>query len=781
MWLTIRTEARLARARWRSLSLVTLALALGLAIAGTLGSLADSLIWRPLQVSTGDRLLAFERQSPDGTAWTPATLSPEQIRQLRLQAPPHLAHVAGVRAGGAATTALSTQGATTQVRFATATPGFFPLFDLPEVWTDASASGTENVVVSHHLMEGTLRPAGISIGDIATIQAFDPETFGTRARPLRIASVAPRGFHFPGDTQLWLPATRDEAHFQHFALLGLLNPGITQERLGESGEDWSSLQSVTSAPVRARSLRDAVVPDESRLLTLLLSATIGLLLTVWCQAALFTAGDALSKRRALDTRLALGASRARVVAELMVGPMLVAAAAFPISTVIAAWLHRDIVSLLPMMAGRRVDYQAIAIVGCAVATLVFLAAQALLIDRVIAARLRRGAWRPPLSPSVVPSRLAAISAGISLFALYVSLLLAASFHRTLNYDYGFDTRGLVAVHTSAMVAGLKDPEQQRARLATIEDHARRLPGVTSVVRLNGLPFGTYDVAEEIHTEGDARGRTLTAKVRETGSGLFDTLQVPQIAGRDFHAEEEHGAPVAIVTQRVADELWPTGAALDSRITIGDRSYRVVGVVADFSDRAARGVAPTESPQVFIPMREGSDLLVRTSGNASVALDSVRAHAAAYAPYLRVNGFTYDERRAALATNEEAYARVMGILAAGALLIAMVGGFATVAQAVQTELRSSAIRLGLGATRGRALLTAAAMPLVWLGAGSLTGVAGGVAAGQVLRSAIRHVQGPELLAVALCLAICLLVLLGSLAGPARLLRRLDVSALLKEQA
>lgn len=781
MWLTIRTETRLAIRRWRAHTTVALALALGLAIAVTLLNLVDSLVWRPLRVPTAHRLVAFESQAEHGTARSELHVSPSDIRQLELSGLANVEQIAGVRSSGAGTTPLSAGGRVTQIRTATTAGDFFSLFGLSDLRPQASDSGIDEVVVSEPLWTRTLRPAGLSVGDTVSIEAFDPETFGTRPRPLRITGIAPAGFHFPGDTQLWLAANTSELHFRHFSLMGLLAPGAKPDDV--TGQPLPLTQDQGSSPVstlRARSLAASIVPPESWLLVLLLAVTFGLLLTVWCQTALFTASTALAPARSMETRLALGASRARLVAELMVGPLLVTIVAVPASAALAFWLHSEVVTLLPFMAGRRADFGMFVLLWSAVAGLIFLAAQALLSTYVVSRRVheaRLGARRS--GTVVVPSQLAALSSCISLVAVYVSILLASSFHRTLNFDYGFETSGLVAIHTSAMVAGLKDPAAQEGRIAALVEHAESVRGVTSAVRVNGLPFGTYDVAQDLHARGQDGARTVRAKVRETEPGLFGVLKVSLLLGRDFRPEEKDSAPVAVVTEQVAQSLWPGGEPIGSRFALGARTYSVVGVVKDFSDRAARGVAPTVSPQVFLPTSTGTDVLIRTAGNSTVALESLLTRGEVYDSFLRVTGFTYEHRRDSLAANERAYARFMGLLAWGALVLAGVGAFATVAQTTRATLKGAAIRLGLGASRMRALLGSVSTPLVWLASGCTAGIAFGVVAGQVLEGSIRNVQAPAIEAIVVSFFVSLLVVAGSMLGPARLLQRLDVCTLLKE--
>lgn len=778
MWLTIRTETRLAIRRWRTHAMVTLALAVGLAIAVTLLNLVDSLVWRPLRVPGVDRLVALESQAGHEGSWAALQLSPADIQRLESLKGPEVVAIAGVRESGAATTALTFASRTTPVRIATTTGGFFSLFGLSTLQPRTDDSGIDEVVVSEALWAHSLRPAGLSLGDIVSIEAFDPQTFGTRPRPLRITGIAPAGFHFPGDTQLWIAASASESRFRHFSLFGLVAPGIRPEAL--SAETITGAGDTSSGfDVRARRLSDAMVPRESWLLVLLLAVTAGLLLTVWCQTALFTTSSALAPARALETRLALGASRTRLVAELMVGPALVALVAVPMSMLLSYLLHSEVVTLLPFMAGRRADFGMYVLLWSAAAALVFLAAQALLTGYVVSRRLRDlrlGTSTP--AATATPSHLAALSSCVSLVAVYVSLLLAASFYRTLNYDYGFETSGLVAIHTSAMAAGLADPVAQQSRIAAIVEHAGRVDGVTAAVRVNGLPFGTYDVAQDIHAIGGEGSPAITAKVRETEPGLFETLRVPLVKGRDFRPEET-GAPVAIVTEQVAQALWPGDNPLGAPFVLGDRTYAVIGVAADFSDRAARGVAPSVSPQIFLPSATGSAILVRTEGNAAAALESILSRADGYRAFLRVTGFSYEARRDSLAMNERAYARFIGLLAWGAVLLAAVGAFATVAHTTRTALKGTAIRLGLGASRTRALLSAINTPLSWVAGGCVAGIAGGVALGELLESSIRNVKAPATEAILVSAGVTLVIVVGSVLGPARLLRRLDICVLLKE--
>ncbi len=778
MWLSLKLEARLIRARWKTYLLVGFALSWGLAIAATLLSLSDTLIWRPLRVETAQRLVAFESQAGAGAAWSPLQASPNHIRNVQAHREAALEQIAGVQSSGASTVTLTANDASVGVHVATVTPGFFQLFGLQDIWRVPSEGDIEQAVVAHEVWERHLRPAGLLIGDIASVPAFDPSTFGTRPRRLRIAWIAPEGFHFPGNTGLWLPPTREEQHFPLYTVLGLLRPGSSERALVDDALAWEHVN-VGAGDVRARPLSEAVVPKQSPVILLLLVATTGLLLSVWCQTTLFTAVEATAGIRALETRISLGASRYRLLVEHMVGPMVLAIGAWASSIAIVAWLQRDIVSVLPFMAGRRGEFGLVSSMLAGGLTLVFILIQAVLLDRLV--RMRQRSARANLTDVATPttsSRLAALSAAVSLCVLYVSMVLAASFYRTLNSDYGFETRGLVAIHTTAMVAGLQDPQEQHRRQAAIESFAASLPGVTSVVRLKGLPFGTYNVTEVVGAEGSAGARIIAAKVRTAGPGLFKALEVPHLAGRDFHPGEPDGAATAIVTRTLAEALWPTESALNSMLRVRDQSYRVVGVVADFSDRASVHAGPTQNPQLFLPTTVGTDMVIKTTGNADAVLASILEQAEAYAAFLRVDGFSYEARRSALARNERAQAWFMGLVSFGALLIAGVAAVVTIAQVLQHGRKRIAVRLALGATHRRALMAVLKTPCLWLGAGSLIGIAIGMALGHAVESSLRNAQAVEPTALAMCLAVALVGLSVGLITPWRRTRALNIAAILK---
>lgn len=767
MSLLLKAEVRSACRRWTSLAPLALVLGLGFGLASALASVADTVIVRPVRAPTADRLVAFE--SADGAE--EFLVSPAEVARLRAMGLSGFEELAGIAPPIRGSCAVRAAAANISAGCAQVSAGFFALFGLP-AWMRPASADAAPIVLSHELWTRRLRPLGIGVGDLVTVPVFDPATFGTRDRPLRIAGIAPRGF-YSGNADVWLPPDPSGNHLPSMRLWGLARPGRAISP--DMQQDASAVRSAAGGGVRVRPLGEAMVPKRSGVLFVLLVATVGLLLTVWCLATSSLVSHAFSTARGLNTRAALGASTRRLLLEESIAPLLVALAALPLSQGVAFVLHRRVMGELPFMAGLRADYSLTALWISAMLVALFLGAQAALAWRLIATSVR-GPRVQTSTRTKWPSPLSTVAAGLAIALVYVSAVSTAAFYRTWQRDYGFDTRDSFVIETSPMMAGVRAPEERERRLADIEQFTRLQAGVQSVVRMEGPPFSGYRIMRSVK-EG-ASGRMIQALVREAGAGVFGALKVPFIAGRDFNDSDLRSRRTTIVTRSVAAQLWPTDRVLGAIVTIRDREHEVIGVVADFSDRAGRGSPPSRMPQVFVPSLTGSDFVVRTSGGAPRVMDAVLEQARLHGEYVRSSGYLYGERRRLYAEDEQAYALFMGVVAVIAILI---GGLATViaiTDACRRAVRSVAIRIGIGAAPARAVAVVIGATIGRLMGGVAAGTVAGLLAARTLQSHVQNLQPIDPLALGVCSAIALLGFAVSFVRAVTLAHRTDVVSLLR---
>jgi predicted lysophospholipase L1 biosynthesis ABC-type transport system permease subunit len=250
-----------------------------------------------------------------------------------------------------------------------------------------------------------------------------------------------------------------------------------------------------------------------------------------------------------------------------------------------------------------------------------------------------------------------------------------------------------------------------------------------------------------------------------------------LAGRDFNDSDLRTRQVAVVSRSLAQQLWP-GGGVGGDLRLGDTTYRVVGIVADLSDRGGRGAAPSMTPHVFVPSDSGSDFVVRVSGDPRQSLTSILDHARLHEKYLRVSGYSYDGRRRLFAEDERAYAVFMGAIALAALLIGGLGAVIVVTDACRRSLRVIAIRVGIGASPAQAVAVAVGRSCGWLIVGTGCGILCGLVISHSLQLWIQHVKSIEPVALALCIVIALIGLLVSYARALRLATQADLTSMLR---
>lgn len=771
-------------------------LALGIGATAAAFTVVDRILLRPLPYPGSERM-ALVGISPRHDPGSLGPLSPALLLELRADPGPVEELV------GAATSAwiLEQTGADTErIRSSLLTEGFLSFFGArPAVGRlflpDDHAEGAPRVVLLDHA---------------AWVARFgaDPGVVGTTLRlngePHTVVGVLSRDFVAPpevmGDGGFLLPFHLDAEEVGSFYLAGVarMRPGMGLEALQAQADQAVEAVYGGEGPRfvvggSVRDYRSTVVGPVGGSLYRVLGA-MGLLLLIACvnvTGLLLTRGTA--RRHELDVRSALGASRGRLVRKLVLENVLLALAGGAGGSLLA-WgavelFRRAAPSGLPRLAEVAVDARALVFA-------LLLSGIAVVVSGLLPAfratrRTGSGGPQRPGTASQGEGRLRG-SLVVAETALAVTLavgsaLLAHDLVRIAREDPGFRPDGVVAMQVDLA------PRYSREEWAPIWERllegARALPGVEAAAVSTQAPFDGSRLADSFRPgepgEG-AAGEDEPVMVISVGVGgdLVEALGTRVVEGRTFAPGDGSGPPVALVNRAFVEEYWPGESAVGKVLRSGgndEAAYTILGVLEDIRTGPGQAVPP----QVYLPLRtspwRAMEILVRAgeeSGSLAPALREVVRRVDPALPVIGIRSMAALEARAL--ADSRFYALLFGGFAGVALLLAVVGVYATTAFATRTRLREVGIRLALGARRPRVVgaLVARAGGAVALGVA--TGLAGAAGLSRFLTDSLVHVGARDGLTY---LTVGLLVLAaGVLAAwiPATAAGRADPVSVLREE-
>jgi predicted permease len=542
---------------------------------------------------------------------------------------------------------------------------------------------------------------------------------------------------------------------------------------------------------------------------LALMAGVGVLLLIVClNVSHLLLARALSRRREMSIRTALGATRARLGRQLLTEGLLLAALGGLGGVLCSGWLTDGLVAL----TGRN-DVEVGADLRVLAFTAVLSLGTALLLGLVPAWEASRGDVQQTLRATAASvtgrsrllSRILMVGqVALSLVLLVGAGLLAGSLQSLRERDKGFDEEHILTVDLLPKETGLSQPQVVALSDQLIE-RLRALPGVRAASLsfasgpLQGGGWGEIiQLAGSSGSPGAAPGffeprgnGSLGVKLGAVTSGFFETLGLTLLSGRTFEPGDRAGAPrVAVVNQRLARRLFGEAAPLGRHFRF-DRQhspsmppdeYQVVGVVRDATNNGLRQ-APVN--MAYFPVAQtkefASTLDVRATGEPALLAEAVRAAVRATHPGLPVVGVRTMRSQVAKSLWRE---RLMTVLAAAfggtALFLVCLGLYGVIGQWAGQRTREIGVRMALGATGGgvRWLVLRQALGLV--AAGVLLGIPAALAAARLIEGMLYGVSPlhPPTLAAATLVMLAVATLAAYL--PARRASRVDPMTALRSE-
>ena len=627
------------------------------------------------------------------------------------------------------------------------------------------------------------------------------KTIRLNSREFTVIGVLPVSAEFPGGVRLWTPMQGDPNSVDSYSFegVGRLKDGLTVEQgasdiLRAHQPIFETRDQEKNVSPLARDLRQHLTAEYQTIVSTL-GAAVSLLLLVACaNVAAVMLARALARRREIAIRLAVGASRTRLLRQLVVENIMLSSLGGALGLLVGNWAIQVLIQALPTQAPRWADFTLDARMAiftlstCIVTTVLFGWAPAL---HAINADLRGAvATTTAGSTPMVRGRRTLRALVVAEFAVASLMfvcggLLVRAHERVRNVDPGFDPRGVFTFTVSLPGATYPDAAKRLAFLQRLEERLRTLPGVTNAGLVTCAPLSNCHWGVFFHAEGEPpRGPNDPNPVilnRMASPGYFAAMGIRLKEGRFFNDSEGRegaGNPgVIVVNESFVRTHWPDGRnPVGKRVRQGERSpwMTVVGVVEDVKHY---GLEQPARPGVYLPMprfvQSTVSLALKTSGDPAQLASTVRGVVREMDPELPIyNARTMEERMALSMTLRAAYSWMLGVFAAIALLLALGGSYGVTSYLVSQRTRELGIRVALGAGRNDISRAVLKNSLAVVSIGVVVGVAAAVGAGRFLSALLFGV--PPYDAVILTIAAVALLSTGLLANwlPARRASRVD---------
>src|ERR1700678_755875 len=602
----------------------------------------------------------------------------------------------------------------------------------------------------------------------------DPHVIGRTLEidhaPYTIIGAMPRSFAFndiAGVGDVYLPASLMRAVANSPAPSYLpwikLRPHVTVAAANAALEpivrEIMKIHSVASLAWHL-GLQPIIVPyqqDLGRTLALLLAGVVLLLIIGCANCAILLLARGRTRQYELAIRTAIGASRWRIVRQLLVEALVISCTGAVLGVAASYWLAR-----LPLLLSPD-SFPAESLIRINASVLAFSVALALLCGILFglapALRLSRNdpaRALPGRQAGVVtaPARrrwsvLIAAQVALTLLLMATAGTAIRGFLRLMQMPLGYDPANVMQlgislhVHNPAEWSSLQSREARAAYIEQIRERIASVPRVSTVaVGVDATPPGA-DVQSSFIVDGSSDGEQPKARVMLVGQRYFAALRIPQLQGRVWSADENSsGDFIAVVNAAFAPRYLSPSHALGRQLRIPALPFQnrftpssaqstawrqIIGFVGDARND---GVDRPVLPAIYLPytalMRQHVEFFVRTQGDPLTYLQSIRAAVASVASDQQIsNGaFTLNEaiERDAQYSRQRLFSILFGVFSAMALALALVGIFSVVAYSVAQRTTEFGVRLALGAPRAHVLWVAARIALVSAAAGIVIGLA-----------------------------------------------------------
>jgi putative ABC transport system permease protein len=767
-------------------------LALGIGATTAMFTVVNSVLLRPLQFPESERIVLFEGVNPR-QGITQSNMSVPDISDWQQQSQ-SFEQIAAFISGGVF---LSTGDETERVRATGVSGEFFPLFRTNPahgrwVQADDMQAGREPVtVISHALWQRRFGGRADVVNSKITLNG----------KATTIAGIMPAGFNYPADSELWTalplnPATEARDN-RYISVVTRRKSGVSlsqaqtemdtiNQRLAQNYVDTNSGWSV-----RLTELRERMVGALRTSLIVLLGAVAAVLLIACANVANLLLARAAYRQKEIAVRTALGASRLRVVRQLMTESVLLSVVSGIVGLGLSVWLLKLLITISPPNTPR------VAEIAIDLRVFVFALGVTILAGLLFGLIPALQTSRPDLNETLkesgrqgsmggsrnrVGSVLIVSEIAISFILLAGAGLLIKSFMRLRQIDPGFNPDSVLALRLTLTPGKYASGEPRAQIYRQLIDQVKATPGVQSAGAILSLPLGgdTFNVGRGVIREGRPASleEQLNAQHLPVTPDYFQTLQIPLKAGRAFTDHDNlQAAKVVIVNETMARQLWPGQDPIGRRFAIWrDEKFarEVVGVVGDTKQSLEREARP----QMYVPYAQdptwGSlSLVVRTAGEPTAMAGAVReAIRSVDKTVPTYNLKTMNDVVSTSSATRRLPMMLLTVFAGAAMLLAMLGIYGVTSYYVTQRTHEIGIRMALGAQIADVLklVLKRAMLLAVIGTG--IGILGAVAVTRYLATLLFGVKPIDAITFAGVALVLIAVALIACLVPARRAAKID---------
>ncbi len=788
-------------------SWITLGLAIGTCTA--LFSLFHGILLRPLPYPHPERLVEIE-ETNDSKGISPTGVSAKNLQDWRDRT--HAFD--GIAAYFTMGRTLSEEKESEVVLATQVTADFFRVFQispaLGRVFTEEESDRTKYNTAN-----------GINIADPLVILSHglwrrrfgsDPGIIGRSIlldrRSWKVIGVMPPHFAVPDKrTALWIPwgLRHDYARDQHFAKgVGRLSNGVNLKQ-GEEQLSGIANQLAIEFPetnrgwgVRLSGLQEAMTGDLKQLLWFLLAA-VSLVLFIACvNIAILQLSRASARVHESSVRLALGASRLRLMRQFLLESLLLSVAGGILGITFAYFGIEALQRLqpeIPRLAEVRINPVVflVCMAMTALSALFFGLAPAFVATSGKSHPLFHGENARNTSRTSVQrmrGALVIIEIALSVILLSASAMLIRSFDRLQEVNPGFEFRNALVFPVFLDVEKYGSGVKSRDYYKRLIENLQTLPGVVSAGGATALPTSPLgpDFERPVWDQGglSEEHNKRHADVRMVTPDYFQTLGISVLRGRGFSAQDSPDSPgVIMVNETLSKQIWPDSDPVGKQLVVdysnaGTYPYQVIGVVNDVRFRGPRSQL---RPEIYFPHAQRSYLVmnmaIRTETDPRLLIGPVRDVLRRIDPQKPAHSITPLEDLMGATLMRDRYAmNLVSCFALAALMLALLGIYGVLAFFVRQKVREIGIRLALGAHRNQIIGWIARQGAVLMCTGLFVGLFGSITFAHLLAGILYEISSRDLFSLLMASLAVLLTALIAAWIPARRASRIDPSRALR---
>jgi len=631
-----------------------------------------------------------------------------------------------------------------------------------------------------------------------------------------VVGVLPPKFHLPANWEgmdqrkpdVWVPLSRlwnspDVDSNRQLLVMARLRPGVSlaqsrtemaaiAQRLGQSDKKLDEGWTVAVFPFEV----EDTSPTLHLALYVLLAAVAFLLLIACANLANLTLARATLRSREIAVRLALGATRTRIIAQLVSESFVVSAVGALAGLLLAHWCIKLMLALeppdiqRPELIGIDLPVFAFAAFASILTTLLFGLAPSIAASGAdLSSALKAGGRGVSAARFRSRQFLIVVEVALALMLLAGAGLMARSFRELITTGIGFQTAHLSTVDIALPEKRYADDAARSRFFRAVLDRARAVPSVTAAAVIDNLPL--HQISDSnFYIAGRPEPSLQSLPIADTAHSspeYFAVIGLHLVTGRfftnaDLAFTEKDRDAVVIVNQEFARQFFPGEEPLGKRLLSPDKKHasEIVGVVADYRPM---GVENGARPQIFWPdlrLRIGT-LIVRTRGEPVSLARAIQGAIWSIdkdvpADKVFSMDFYLDEWQSQRKFNT----LLMGIFAGLALALAMLGIYGVLSNLVASRVREIGIRMAIGATSGEIAKLVLLQSMLPVAIGLALGLGGTFALSRFLEALLYHVQARDPLTLAL--AVCTILLISPIAiyVPLRRATSVDCTVALREE-